>query len=82
MSYWEIGAGIALIISCISVIGIVLAQEAKGQGLSSVITGTSMMSDESRSRSREMRQVRATRVLAIIFFVLTIAVNVASVVFK
>lgn len=78
MSYWEIGVGIALIISCIMVIGIVLAQDAKGQGLSSVITGTSMMSDESRSHSKEVRQVRFTRVSAIIFFVLTIAVNFVS----
>ncbi|MFV0412993.1 MAG: preprotein translocase subunit SecG [Oscillospiraceae bacterium] len=78
MSYWEIAAGIALIISCIFVIGIVLSQDAKGQGLSSVITGTSMMSEESRSRSKEARQVRITRVAGIIFFVLAVAVNVIS----
>ena len=82
MSYWEIGAGVVLIISCIVLIGIILSQEAKGQGLSSVITGTSMMSDESRTRSKEVRQVRATRVAAIIFFVLSITVNVVSIVAK
>lgn len=82
MSTWEIIAGILLIISCIVIIGIVLSQEAKGQGLSSVITGTSMMSDESRSRAKEVRQVRMTRIFAIVLFVLTVAVNFLSVLAK
>lgn len=79
MSYWEIGAGIVLIIACIVLIGIILAQEAKGQGLSSVITGQASSSDESRMRGKDVWQVRITRVVAIIFFVLTLVVNVASI---
>lgn len=79
MSYWEIGAGIALIIACVVLIGIILAQEAKGQGLSSVITGQAGASDESRLRGKDARQVRVTRIVAIVFFVLTLVVNFASV---
>lgn len=82
MSYWEIAAGVTLILSCIVLVGVILSQDAKGQGLSSVITGTSMMSDETRGRSKEMRQTRMTRIFAIVFFVLTIAVNVISIFFK
>lgn len=78
MSILEIVVGILLILSCLVIIGIVLAQEQKGQGLSSVITGTEMM-NEGRARSREMRQVRITRVAAVVFFLLALAVNVLSV---
>lgn len=78
MSVWEIVAGVLLILSCISVIGAVLSQEAKGQGLSSVVTGTQLTSGDSRSRVKEVRQVRFTQVVAVLLFVLTILVNVLS----
>lgn len=82
MQITEIIAGVILIIFCVVLIGVVLAQEAKGQGLSSVITGTSTMSDESRTRSKEVRQVRYTRIAGIALFVLTIAVNIFSILAK
>lgn len=78
MSPLEIAAGVCMIISSLVLIFIVLSQESKGQGLSSVITGTEMMSGESRGRSKEARQAKATRLVAIVFFVLTILVNVLS----
>lgn len=83
MSVWEIVAGIILILSCIVIVAIVLAQEPKGQGLSSVIMGGSeMMSGESRTRSKEVRQVKFTRNAGIVFFVLTVLVNILSVLAK
>ncbi len=75
----EIAAGVAVIIASIIIVFIVLSQESKGQGLSSVITGTEMMSNESRARSKEARQSRATKIAAVVFFVLIILVNVFSV---
>ncbi len=78
MSPLEIAAGICMIISSIVIILIVLAQESKGQGLSGVITGTEMMSGETRVRSKEARQSKATKIAAVIFFALTILVNVLS----
>lgn len=78
MSVLEIVAGVLMILACIVVILLVLSQESKGQGLSSVITGTEMMSGESRGRSKEARQAKFTRIAAIVFFALAILVNVFS----
>lgn len=78
MTVLEIIAGVMMILSSVFIIALVLSQEAKGQGLSSVITGTEMMSGESRARSKEARQNKATKIAAIVFFVLTIAVNFIS----
>ncbi|MGD9559667.1 MAG: preprotein translocase subunit SecG [Oscillospiraceae bacterium] len=79
MTIWEIVSGVLMILSSIIIVIVVLSQESKGQGLSGVITGTEMMSNETRSRSKEARLNRATRIAAIVFFVLTILVNVFSV---
>lgn len=79
MSVLEIVAGVLVILSSVVIIFIVLSQESKGQGLSSVITGTEMMSNESRARSKEARQARATKFAAIVFFALILLVNVFSV---
>lgn len=79
MTVLEIIAGVLMIVACLLIIWLVLAQESKGQGLSSVITGTEMMSNESRGRTKEARQIKFTRIFAIAFFVLAIAVNVISV---
>lgn len=76
MSALEIVAGVVMMISCLVLIGIVLSQESKGQGLSSVITGTEMMSGETRSHSKEARQGKITKVAAVLFFAVTILVNV------
>ena len=78
MSVLEIVFGVLMILSSLILIFIVLAQESKGQGLSSVITGTEMMSGESRARTKEARQAKVTRIVAIVFFVLTILVNFLS----
>lgn len=78
MSVFEIVAGVLMILASLIIIFIVLAQESKGQGLSSVITGTEMMSGESRARTKEARQAKMTKIFAIIFFVLTILVNFLS----
>ncbi len=78
MSIFEIIAGVILILACVVVIGIVLSQESKGQGLSSVITGTEMMSGESRVHSKEARKTKITRIADVVLFVLTMVVNVAS----
>ena len=82
MSSMEIIMGVLLIVSCVALIGIVLSQEAKGQGLSSVITGSSSMSDDSRSRTKDVRQVRYTRIIAVVLFVLTMLVNIFSIIGK
>ncbi|MDL2252937.1 preprotein translocase subunit SecG [Ruminococcaceae bacterium OttesenSCG-928-I18] len=78
MSVLEIIAGVVVLLVCVAVIFIILVQTPKGGGLSGVITGTEMMSGETRTHSKEARQVKVTRVLAIIFFAVVILVNVFS----
>lgn len=79
MSVLEIVFGVLVILSSVVIVIIVLSQESKGQGLSSVITGTEMMSGESRARSKEARQNRVTKIAAVVFFVLIILANLFSV---
>lgn len=78
MTVFEIVAGVLLMIACIVMTWIVLAQDSKGQGLSSVITGADMMTGDSRANTKEARQIKITRVMAIVFFVIAIGVNVVS----
>ncbi len=80
MSVFEIIAGVSMILASVIIVFMVLAQESKGQGLSSVITGTEMMSGESRARTKEARQAKLTKIFAVVFFVLTLLVNFLSVV--
>ncbi len=79
MTIMEIIAGVLMALASLVIILMVLSQDSKGQGLSGVITGTEMMSNETRAHSKEMRQAKATRIAAIVFFVLVLVVNVFSV---
>lgn len=81
LSIFEIIAGVLLLLVCIIISSLILLQEPKGQGLSSVISGTEMMSNETRGRTKEVRQVKMTRNFAIVFFVLAFLVNVLNVFF-
>lgn len=79
MNGFEIAAGVLMILACVVLTITILSQDSKGQGLSSVIMGGSdMMSGESRAHSKEARQVRLTRILAVAFFAITIVVNVVN----
>lgn len=82
MSTMEIISGILLILASVVVIFVVLSQESKGKGLSGVITGTEMMSGETRSHTKDARLARMTKVVAIIFVVLTILVNLFNSLFS
>lgn len=81
MTVIEIVAGALMAIACIVLIIIVLSQNQKGQGLGGVITGNDMMSGETRTHSREARQVRITKVAGVTFFVLAVLVNVFNGIF-
>ncbi len=74
----EIVAGVLVLLVCIAITVLILAQDSKGGGLSSVITGTEMMSGETRSRSKEARQARLTKILAVVFFAVVVLANVLS----
>ena len=80
MGIIEIIAAIVLIIACIIIVAVVLMQESK-QGMSNVITGGSNDNyfQKNSGRTKEAQLARFTKVAAITFFVVAIAVNVIAI---
>ena len=78
MSTLEIIGGILLLVASVLIIVIVLFQDSKDPGLSSAIQGGSADSffNKNSARTKEARLNRITKICAIIFFVVTILVNV------
>ena len=69
----EIILGILILITSILVVVLVLLQEGKQQGLSGAIAGgAEPFFGKSKGRTMEQKLVKITRVLAIVFFVLTL----------
>lgn len=81
MGVFEIISAVLLIISCVIIVLIVLMQESK-QGSSQAISGASADNyfQKNSGRSKEAKLNRITKVAAILFFIVAIIVNVASVV--
>ncbi len=79
MNIVEIVLGVVLLISCLMIIIIVLMQDSKDQGLTSAVGGGSSDSffSKNESRTKEARLNRWTKVAAFLFFVITLAVNIA-----
>lgn len=78
MSGIEITAGILLILASLVIVLIVLAQESKEQGLTSAIGGGSNDSfyGKNSSRTRDAKLSRFTKVAAVVFFIVTLVVNI------
>lgn len=78
MSGIEITAGILLILASLVIILIVLVQESKEQGLTSAIGGGSNDSfyGKNSSRTRDAKLSRFTKVAAVVFFIVTLVVNI------
>lgn len=81
MSPVQIISGILLLISSIVIILVVLLQESKDQdGLASAIGGGSNDSfyGKNSSRTRDAKLNKFTKICAITFYVVTLAVNIIS----
>ena len=79
MSPLEIAGGIVLLIVCIAIILICLAQEQKSQdSMTSALTGASTDSfyGKNEGRTKEAILCKITRALGIILFIDTLAVNI------
>lgn len=78
MSGIEIAAGILLILASLVIILIVLVQESKEQGLTSAIGGGANDSfyGKNSGRTRDAKLSKFTKVAAVLFFVVTLAVNI------
>lgn len=80
MTALEIIFAILLILSCVFIITVVLLQESK-QGMSNVISGGSSDNyfQKNSGRTKEAKLSRATKVAAVVVFVIAIAVNLITV---
>ena len=66
---------IMFIIVCIALVVLVLMQEGKTQGLGSISGAAETYWGKNKGRSMEGRLVQITKILAILFFVLAIVLN-------
>ena len=73
----QIIGGILMLISSILIIVVTMMQEQKQQDMSSALSGQSdnFFGKGNVSSSREQALVRLTKLLSVVFFIVTIAVN-------
>lgn len=76
MSILEIIGGALLIVSSLAIVLFVSLQSEKSDGLSGAIAGGSDSSYGNRGNSRDEKLASITKVFVIVFFVLTLLVNV------
>ncbi len=80
MSIFEIIGGVILILAALAIIYLTIAQESKGQGLSGAIMGEGGMMATGRSRAKDVKMAKATKILGAVFLVVVVLVSVLSVI--
>lgn len=76
MAWYEIALGVVLIITSIALIAVVLLQEGRSAGLSGAIAGgAETFLGKNKSKTIEQKLVKITKVLASVFFVLSLGAN-------
>ncbi len=78
MTALEIIIGAAILLSCVIITIICMLQEQKPQNATSALTGASNDSfyDKNRGRTKEARLKRFTTILAVLFFVLILFMDI------
>ncbi len=82
MSVVEIISGVVLIISCVVIVGLVLLQDSKGNGLAGAIGGGEMLDAANRLNTKDVMLARLTKIAAIVLFVVTLLVGLFSIYLK
>ena len=85
MTVAEIVMGIILLLCCLVIIFLCLSQDSKAQNsMTSAITGASSDSffGKNEGRTKEAKLIKATKISLIVFFVLTLAINIVPLVVK
>ena len=72
MPWYEIVLGVVLLITSISLVVIVLMQEGRADGLGAITGGAETFLGKNKGRTVEQKLVRITKVLAVVFFVLSL----------
>ncbi len=79
MSVWEIVFGIILMLFSVLIIAVVLLQEGRSAHLSGAIGGgAETFFGKNRARTLDAMLSRWTKIIAIVFFLLTIVINAVS----
>ena len=79
MSVIEIVCGVVLMLVAVAIIFLTLTQESKGRGLSGAIMGEGGMMEAGRTRRKDVKLARATRILGAVFLVVIVLVSIVSV---
>ena len=79
MSIIEIISGVVLILAAIVIVFLTLSQESKGRGLSGAIAGEGGMMEAGRTRRKDVKLAKATRILGVVFLVVILLVSIVSV---
>lgn len=66
---------IIFVIDCIALTAVVLMQEGKSQGLGSIAGAADTYWGKNKGRSMEGGLVKATTIMGILFFVISVALN-------
>ncbi len=76
MSVIEIVGAIIMVITCVLIVIVISMQKSKGDAMSSLAGGGGMDSffGQNSGRTYEAMLVRLTKILAVVFFVITLAV--------
>lgn len=82
MNAFEIIVGIVLIITSLVLVATVLLQESRSAGLSGAIAGgAETFLGKGKSKTAEQKLAKITKIVAIIFFVLSFAFSILFVLF-
>ncbi|MCC8041917.1 MAG: preprotein translocase subunit SecG [Oscillospiraceae bacterium] len=83
MSVIEIVSGVLLLITGVFIVVITLMQSQKQQGMTSAISGSNNDSfyGKNSANTREKALERLTKIMAAIFFIVTIGVNIIAALF-
>ena len=76
MDALKITAGILLLVACILLIILFLMQTSKQSGLSSLNGSSDSYFSKNKSKTLDAKIVNLTRIFVIVFFVLTVALNI------
>ena len=75
MEYLKIAFTILFAIDCIVLTALVLSQEGKANGLGAISGSSDTFWGQNKARSKEGKMVLATRIAAVLFVVLAVALN-------
>ncbi|MFR7854885.1 MAG: preprotein translocase subunit SecG [Acutalibacteraceae bacterium] len=82
MNVWQIVIGSVMMLVCLIIIAIVLLQQGRRSGVSAISGGADTFLAKSKSRSKDAKLARLTKVMAVIFFVIAIAANAIAIAVK